>query len=425
MIKKILSVILLLVLVFYYIYPTAMPLFDYSFLFTLGISGLVLYAFHKFPYPELISIGLVYLVMFVWAYFCMFLGSSGDTFILEYTKSELGWIFSAYLLISLFFVVHPKGKVHYVMYYMIAAIVLQCIISVAMYMNPDVNDFFVSLQKNDDLVDFKRRITEGDRLLGYGVAFFGAGIACGVGLILLVYVLMTRKLTLLQNLFVSVLYCGVFYVGMLAARTTMVGLAASLVLMVVLLFMRGYKKQFFIHLFLSLFLFAVGYTLCAFYFPDIIDWAFEMFIQYENHGEFRTMSSEGLAEMFMLPENAFDWVFGRGYGNYLFSDVGYTRLWMWFGLPGAILFFYFQYMIMKQAFTQNIELDLMLITMFVFNLVLNYKGLSDLNHFFLLLAFYFLHYKYYIYTPYLYRLGKFNQTKLRYAVQAPSSGRRF
>jgi hypothetical protein len=98
---------------------------------------------------------------------------------------------------------------------------------------------------------------------------------------------------------------------------------------------------------------------------------------------------------------------------------------MWFGLPGAVMFFCYQFMIIKRAFTNNMVLNLTLITLFVYNIVLNYKGLSDLNHFCLMFAFYFLHYKYNIYTPYLYRIGKFNQTKLRYAVQAQTAGRRF
>lgn len=425
MIRKIISLVLFLVLVFFYLYPTGMPIYGYSFIFLLGLLGIGLYAYNQFPYAEVIPILLVYGAMFVWSYFCTFINKAYDSFIIDYTKSQMGWFFSAYLLIYLFYKIFPKGGIHIIIYYIIAAIFIQCVISVAMYMDPGINEFFSSLQKHDGLAEYKKAQTEGSRLIGYGTAFFGAGIACGFALILIVYVLMTRKWNVWQLLLISAIYCSIFYVGMLSARTTMVGMFTSIGLLVVFLFTQNtHKKQVFSYLIFSVILLSIGYTLSYIYFPDFADWAFEAFINYRNKGELMTLSSSGLSIMFVLPQTAFEWIFGMGIGQFMFTDVGFSRLLLWFGLPGTLLYFYYQIMLIKPAFTRNRNLDLLLITFFVYNLVLNYKGLSDLNPYILLFTFYFLYYKYYIYTPYLYRLGKFNQTKLRYAVQTSTASRR-
>ena len=414
------------VLVFYYIFPAALPLFGYTFIFTLGILGIILYVSHKFPYTEVVPIWSVFATMFLWSLFCTFMNNATDSFIIDYTKSQMGWFFSAYIIIYVFFRVHPKPEFHHLLYYIIAAIALQGIISVAMYLSPEANDFFTSIHKTDELIDSKRNTTEGERLLGYGMAFFGAGITYGVGLILLSYILLTKKWNIMQIFFISLLYCFIFYVGIFSARTTITGAFASIILMAIILFVQKTNSgQLYKFIFFSIALFAIGYTLCYIYFSDFTDWAFEAFINYQEKGEFRTFSSDGLDHMFVLPSNASEWIFGWGIGRFIFSDVGYTRLWMWFGLPGLCLFFYYQIMLIKPAFTRNTTLDLLLITLFIYNFVLNYKGLADINYFLLLFTFYFLYYKYYIYTPYLYKLGKINQSKLRHAIQAAPTSRRF
>ncbi|MFR9166727.1 MAG: hypothetical protein ACLVKO_11105 [Dysgonomonas sp.] len=290
-----------------------------------------------------------------------------------------------------------------------------------MYLNPNVADFFNSIQIGSDdlLLSTKRAQTEGKRLLGFGIAFFGAGVIYGVALIFLIYILMAKKLNLLQVLFFSILYIFVFFVGMLSARTTLVGGFASLGLLIILLFRgnSGRRSQLITFIFYSVILVTISITLIYQFFFDMADWALEPFINYKASGELRTDSSDGLVIMFMLPQTFVQWIFGIGVGNFWGSDVGFTRLLYWFGLPGTILFFLFGYLLIKQSFTANQALNYTLLVTFAYNLALNVKGLSDLNWLWALFAFYFLYYNYYIYTPYLYRIGRIKQNTLRTAVQ--------
>ena len=129
--------------------------------------------------------------------------------------------------------------------------------------------------------------------------------------------------------------------------------------------------------------------------------------------------------MLRFPTSVFQWIFGNGVGDFSGSDVGYTRLLFWFGLPGTIMFFAYGYLLIRPGLSSNKMLNIMFLVVIAYNMAINIKGLSDLNQFLLFFTMYFLYYKYYIYTPYLYRIGKVRQTSLRYAVQSSTSGRRF
>ena len=426
MAKKLLLILAVLVLTFYHIYPQGLPVFGYTFIVATGALGLFFYIQNHYPYGEAMTIIGAYGLMIGWCIFCMFLNGRGDSYWIDFTKTQSAWFFSAYFIISIFFMAHPKGGFDKLCYYIIGAIFLQCVISVVMYQDESIASFFNSLQKLDTIAIAKRDETEGKRLLGYGTAFFGAGIACGLAMILVIYIIMTKKLNMFQLIFAAFVYSSIFYIGLLTARTTIVGGGASLALAVILAFTRNtQRKQILSYVLYCIILLSIGYSLCYIYFEEFADWAFEAFINYQETGEFRTKSSDGLtSQMFLTPLTTFNWIFGEGHGHYFGVDVGFTRLLFWIGLPGTIMFFYFIYTTMKFCVTKNQALNFTLIVIFAYNLALNWKGFSELNYATFLFTFYFLHYKYYIYTPYLYRLGYRDKTKLRYAFQTPASGRR-
>jgi hypothetical protein len=423
--RKIILSLILVVLVFYYIYPQALAVRGSSFILASGVLGLGLFFYNGMPYSEIMKIVGGYATIFFACLFTGFMVNYYDPFMTGYPKTQFAWVFSAYLVIYVFFLAYPRGTLIQFLYFVIAAIFLQCLITIVMYYNDAARAFFNSLQLTDWLAEAKRQETEGSRLLGYGTAFFGAGLVCGLGLILIVYVLMAQKLKLWVIIILAIAYAFIFYVGLLSARTTIVGLIASMILFIFLIFKgkvsMGQSLKF---LGLCAILASIGYTLCYMYFPEFSDWAFELFINYEESGEIRTNSSDGLDNMFMLPPDFDVWL--RGYGGMTFwgSDVGYTRLLFYFGLPGTFAYFFCQFVLMRMSFTRESALNLTLLTIYAYNLALNVKGLSDLNPFFMFFVFYFLHYQYYIYTPYLQRLGKFNSTKLRYAVQSSTPRRR-
>ncbi|WP_163265266.1 hypothetical protein [Dysgonomonas sp. 216] len=423
--KKILLILLVLVVIFYHIYPQALPVFGYTFIVLSGAIGLTLYVRDQFPYDEAIRILIVYGLFAAWAIFSVFMNGRGDSYLLSMTKTQIAWFFSSFFIIILFFLAHPKGSINTLFYYIIGAILLQCIITVVMYFNESVAAFFNSIHKMDYIAIIKREETKEARLLGYGIAFFGAGITCGLGLILIAYLVMTQKMNILQIVFAALVYTFIAYIGLFSARTTMIGAAASLAL-IIILFITGakHKNQFYTYIISSVILMIIGYSLCYIYFEEFADWAFEAFINYQEKGKFTTQSSTGLEQGIVTPTSIFTWFFGKGTGEYFGIDIGFTRLLFWVGLPGTLLYFYYLYMQMKFALSKNKALNYTFLVTYAYVAVLNWKGLADLTYFFLLVTFYFLHYKYHIYQPYLYSLGYRDKTKLRNAFQTSPASRR-
>lgn len=426
--KKILLITIFFVILFYTLYPQAISFFGYSFLFTSGALGLVWYLYNGKPFTEIVTIFFSYIPFLFACFLTSYLTPFQDPYMMDYTKSQFAWIFGSYLIVTLFFIIYPRGSFTLFLYYIIAAVFVQGVISVAMHQNATIRDFFNSLQMIDTVALIKRQETEGARLLGYGVAFFGAGISSGFALIALVYIIFKTKLDLPSIILIGGVYCFILYVGLLSARTTSIGLFASIILAVILFFIgdskKIYKKQFRSFLAIGILFAFVGQALAYIYFPEFADWAFEGFINFSKTGKFRTNSSDALEGMFQLPHTFEQWVYGWGVMAFWGSDVGYTRLLYYVGLPGTLAYFFYQFMLVKMSFTNDKSFTYTLLIMYAYNLALNYKGLSDLNLFMYLFLFYFLHYRYYIYTPQLHRIGKINSAKHPYAVQSSASDRR-
>lgn len=426
--RKLLGSLILLFLIFFHIYQQALPVFGSSFILASGALGLGLYFYNRRPYTEIITIILSFLPFIIWGFISGYANLSRgiDPYVFNYTKSQFAWLFSGYLIIYIFYLIYPRGSLFTLLYYIVAAIVIQGIISIAMYQNAAINSFFMSIQMVDELILYKLKDTEGERLIGYGTAFFGAGIIYGAALICMAYIIVKKQFNLLQSILWAAVYAFVFFVGVLSARTTIIGLAASIILAVaILLFGQGGRKgQFLRFIALSAIFGMIGYTLCYVYFPEFADWAFEAFINYSQTGEFTTQSTQGLEEMFVLPQTFNVWLFGQSNMGFWGSDVGYSRLLFFTGLPGTIAFFFYQLMLAKTAFSKNIAVCLFLLTFIGYSLVLNIKGLADLNSFLYLFVFYFLHYKYFIFTPQVLKRGKINSSQLHYAIQSPPSRRR-
>lgn len=407
--NKVIGVATFFVVLFYNIYPQALPLFGYSFLFVSGAIGLALYLYHHAPFAEVVKIGLAYLPIIIFALLSSYMNNYyDDPYVWNLAKTQIAYVFSAYFLVFLFFQVHPKGSIKILMYYVIAVMVLQGIISIAMHMNPQIYDFFDSIQSLDYMAAAKRAETRGARLLGYGTAFFGAGIAYGVALVLIGYMIVAEKKSTVITVFFTIIYAFIFFVGILSARTTMIGAGVSIAMMVLILLFGKERntKQFGIFFLLALVSITILQTIAYTYFPEFAEWAFEAFINYSETGEFSTESSDSLSYMLIFPEDLHTWLFGKASMVFWGTDVGYSRLLFFFGVPGLLAYFFYSAVLVKFSFTKNKALNLTFVAILALSIVLNYKGLTDLNGFHSLFAFYFLYYRYYIYTPQMYILKK-------------------
>lgn len=406
---KTFKIVILLLFFFYYVFPQGLNIGGSSFILFSGITGLVVYIWHKFPFAELFKMILALLGLIFIYYSCMFInGTYYDPYAFGYVKSNVAFIFTAYLLIFLMFNIHKTPTFHTLLYYLVATVVLQCIITLVMYFSDGVKDFLISIQLQTDITERAVDIAEKERLVGYGTGFFGAGSICGFGLIIMGYLFMKAELKTKQFLLLAVLYSFVFYIGLFMARTTIIGLAFSLMLIAFLFLFdkKSNKKNFKTFLISFVFLAIAGYFLAFAYFPSFTGWAFELFNNFVSTGELQTQSSSGLSEMFYLPEDLKTFFFGTGSMEFFGSDVGYTRLFFYAGIFGTIMFFLYSMIIVRLSYTKDWSVNIVGITIIVYVMILNIKGLIDQNPALYVIFFYFMFYKYYIFMPKVYANAK-------------------
>lgn len=400
-VKEIIPMVALLIVTFYFVYPQALSVMGSSFALLGGGLGIVLYAYNRFPFKEVLYIMIGLFVIFFWFFTVGMLNNSADTYIMGYPKSQIAWFFTAYLVIFGLYKVHKNPSFNTFLLYIALCITLQSAIAFAMYLNEGISDFFTSIQLHGASSEEMIEEASTQRLVGYGIAFFGAGAMNGLGLIVISYLMMKMKLSGIQYILFTGMYVFVFYIGLFMARTTIVGMAVGFILIAALYLKdnRAQKKQAKKFILTSVFLMFAGYTFAMFYFSSFADWAFELFNNIFVHGTVQTRSSSGLEEMFLIPEDMFTLFFGNGIMAFWGSDVGYTRMLFFVGIIGTLIFFGYQIFLINLSKTKDWGINLFLYTIFIYVLGLNVKGWIDMNFIFYAIFFYFMFHKYYVYIP--------------------------
>lgn len=416
-VKEMIPMLLPLILMFYFIYPQALSVNGSSFVALAGIVGLGLYAYHRFPFREAVTALAGLFVLFFIYYSLSWINKAPDGYTIGYFRTQIAWFFAAYLVVLSIFKVHKKPTFNTFLLYIVAAITLQSLIAFLMYLNKGIHDFFFSLQMQEEYTEKIMNEAGGQRLMGYGIGFFGAGALSGIGLIAASYLLIRMKLSAKGFILLVTCYVFMFYIGLFMARTTVVGMALGFALITVLYLKdnRSVKKQAKKFIIASSFLMIAGYVFAMFYFAGFSTWAFELFTNFFEYGRLETKSSNGLSEMLIFPEDLHTIIFGRGTLEYWGSDVGYSRLLFYVGTLGTLLFFLYQFFIIKLSYTKDWGVNIFALTMLLYTMVLNFKGWIDLNFALYGIFFFFMFYKYYIYYPKIHKkrelvLPKFKTT---------------
>ncbi|MFV0536755.1 MAG: hypothetical protein ACK5M3_05195 [Dysgonomonas sp.] len=418
-VKEMIPMLIPLILMFYFIYPQALEVNASSFVALAGIVGLGLYAYHRFPFKEVVTALSGLFVLFFIYYSLSWVNNVADGSTTGYFRTQIAWFFTAYLVVVSIFKAHKNPTFNTFLLYVVAAITLQSLITFLMYLNEGVHDFFFSLQMQGEYTEAIMEEAGSQRLMGYGIGFFGAGALSGMGLIAASYLLIRMRLSTKGFILLVACYVFMFYIGLFMARTTVVGMLVGLVLIAILYLKdnKSVKKQAKKFIIVSFFLMSGGYIFAIFYFSGFSTWAFELFTNLFEHGRLETKSSNGLEEMFVFPDDLHTILFGRGYTGFWGSDVGYSRLFFYVGVPGAILYFLYQFFIMKLCYTKDWGVNFFALTMVLYTMILNFKGWIDLNFILYGIFFFFMFYKYYVYYPKIYMKREFVLPKFKTTVK--------
>lgn len=417
---KNIKIVLLLLFFFYYCFPQALNVAGSSFILFSGLAGVVLYFLHKMPFIETFKLlGSLALLIFVF-FTCVTLNGADDGgYAFNYAKSNIAWIFSAYLAIFFLFSIHERPSFHTLLYYLVGAVALQCFFAVLMNFDEGIKDFLISIQLQTDIGQQAVDIVEEERLIGYGTGFFGAGAIAGFGLITLGYLFMKEKMSTVKFIILAVVYAFIFFVGLFMARTASIGFAASVLFMLFLYLTdkKADKKKLKVFIVSFTLLAIVGSSLMYTYFPTMAEWGFELFNNFFDKGEFSTKSSDGMLHMLFLPDDTFTFLFGKGSMSFFGSDIGFTRLAFYSGVIGMVMFFIFPMSIVKLSLTKDWGINAYMLVLVAYVIVLNIKGLIDQNPLLYPMFFFFMFYKYYVYMPKMYANAKQKALENKMAIQ--------
>lgn len=350
LIKKILLITLFYIIVF----KPELSIFPTSVSILFGFLGWV--AFVLFPrrdWKNFISTkqSLVNTFKFTIPFFLVAIVSSivnsySDYYFVRYSISVLCAYFSNYMLASLMFNIHREVTVKLIIRYFVIINSIYLFIALMMFICPVIRDFFISKLNfsESDLASIER--TEGLRLQAFGISFFNAGVIEGyISLLISLYIAFMEDKKNIRIIYILLLIVF-FVISLMLARTSLIG---SCMAFMVLIFAN--QRKFFSDVFWVVSLVFAFFLLFSKIsinvssdFDYMINWAFEMFINFIETGHFETNSSNITLSMYsIIPDNIRTWLIGDGLwmdfygiGYYKGTDVGFLRIIWYFGLVGLL-----------------------------------------------------------------------------------------
>lgn len=322
---------------------------------------------------------------FLFSIITILVNGTTDFWYVQFGLRNILYINGALLIVSLL----PKKKsIDSFVILILLAICINSIIATVCFVVPSAMNVLVSFQQIADPDKIDKTIMWSVRMLGLGCGnFFVGGIINGIGIILTFWLMTRNKINGILGLFIIAF---LLIVGVFIARTTIVGLIVGL-----LLFARSTSVRNIVLLFCGgVFLILVIQSSDLFSTVDASH-AFEFFsTDIESQRSSQTM--ESLSEMYHVKFDIVTLLIGDGLSKtptgeyYMNTDVGYLRNILYFGLFGTIFgYFYYELYILKKLYKQDKTLKYFVLSMGLFLVLLNFKGLPDFNFMvFLLLAFY-------------------------------------
>lgn len=282
-----------------------------------------------------------------------------------YIVSMLVWLSAANVVVALIKTIHGKVDVRLICDYLIVLCVIQCALSLIIDSVPAVKHFVDSFVSGQGFMGKNET-----RLYGIGCSLDVAGARFCAILLMCVYRLVgISEGESLQNkrIWLMLWYLSAFMfvavVGNMIARTTTIGIALSVVYLLILT--RPFSLSSIVR-YKSLWrmsgIMLVIAICCSILFYNIspafkqnLRFAFEGFFSLAEKGTWDVHSNEILKNMVVFPDEIKTWIIGNGYfenpyynepyytgvrwhGYYQNTDIGYLRFIFYFGVFGLITF---------------------------------------------------------------------------------------
>jgi len=333
----------------------------------------------------------------LWAIFSIIINGSDDLTFVIYPLQLTYLLFLSICAVSIHERCFGRVGLKEVIGQIILVFIVQAVIAILMFFIPSVRDAVMEIQ-GDEMLSDGRGWLENVRLIGLGCFYFGAGTGYGFCLILLALIIINRKLSGKEKTKYLLLYWLFVVVGLLFARTTVVGFAVSILMILSDLFRRRVptlplkrlRDLLVVGVLLvgALVVIVLNSDYLLSEYSNLFEFGFELFINIFSGDGATTASSEALKTLYVWPNDVYTYVWGDGHWNgenglyYMNTDVGYLRLIYYFGIPGLLLVFwqFYQCYTFSRKYIADIRLRGLFLWVFVYSCILNLKGFADCTY---------------------------------------------
>lgn len=401
-------------LIFFYVYSVKFIFLPLGTRVILGVMGFLLVSFNLLRRYSNLSVELKYLkylfsliLLIPISILSNVINSTDDYEFVRYVVSIIVINLAAYFVVHVLIKLNPKLNFENLAYIVVNAVLFQSLLAMLMFLSLPFKDFIYSLQSiSVGDIEKLNKVNE-FRLIGFGSYFFGAGVIHGFALILIAACLVNgNSISKKFNLLFALKFVIVLSVGMMMARTTIIGAFLAFALLLTPqkpfscifnfdLFRTKFKFVFY-SLALPLLLMILLYITIpqmGNLFEPLFYFVFEAFINYFESNSFESESTNHLMKMYVFPDEFSTWMIGdglwtaiNGVDYYMGSDVGYVRLLFYFGLLGTFIYLITHFYLIKSVFGQISNLLFLIFSLYF--IALNLKGFTDLTP--LVLIFWFL-----------------------------------
>lgn len=280
-------------------------------------------------------------------YIAIDINHTSDYSYVNYVGSFFAWLGGASAICLMINRVHGQSTFRLLVLYLAAVCFMQCILALLI----DNNESFKMLV--DSYIDQGQEFyDEKDRLYGIGAALDSAGVRFAVVLVMIAALICHDAYVREHNsdiVFLLLSFFTVAVVGNAISRTTIIGLAAAM--LYILIFSKLFRIEIQVNAlrlgvwFGTLLLLTIAISTYLYLSNDAfyghMRFAFEGFFNLVEQGEWRTASTDKLnGEMWIWPKDVRTWLIGSGrFGNFVYgTDIGYCRFILYCGLSGFSVF---------------------------------------------------------------------------------------
>ena len=309
----------------------------------------------------------------------IFINQTGDSYyIKEVFQFNIFAFFSAYFIVR-YYINNFDSDINKFVLIFSNVVFFQLIISFIALINPIFFNFIFSIIDSTILFEDALESFSDFRMVVIGTPFFGSAIINCFTLALIAAYYPTSKYKKL-SLF---LWVSIATLGMVSARTTIVGIIISLIIYLIQFY--KFRSNIILYLFVltTLLLFILPNIKLSEQFSNIQNFAFDFLLNFKDS---KASDSTGdLLQMYqIIPKNLQTWLIGDGFfkdGDGLYYkgiDIGYLRIIFANGLLGLFMYLLLNFFIINKS---KIPYSFLV---FSIVLILNFKGFTNMIYLILL-----------------------------------------